>query len=491
MKKTKKLLVTLMSFVLLLATALNVVGCSGGGGGGMQDYVDDFDPNKQYNITFFGWGDAKEQNIYQRVIRDFMTDYPNVTVRYEATSAGSYLTALSNRINDLPDVFYMPDTEYLQYVASGRLLNLNNGVTETELSTVWDTAVNEYYYNPTTYQLGKSEGAGLFALPKDLGPYTLGYNKKLVQQRITANNLENDPDVQAVFSGDVYTWDNFVSAMKKLLAGTTDLLGVPYYELEHAVYSNNAQFFNEDATQSMITSDAFVDSLEFIATLAQEDIIPETGVTGVGSAAYESFYSGKSLMTFVGPWDFATIWSMNDFEVDIIPCPYGPGADGQYNTADDGKSTAFIGSMGYCIANKTLDRGTAGASLRLAKYLCMDETAQRRFYSLGQCIPNLKDMAYDEYVPNSLGVFEGKQLMPENRQLFVDIAEGFKDSNDKIGGKTRILYHTFYSDWRQAMEDELLKKGVWAGTNDMRQILEGYNDTFQAQLNTMYNDLRA
>ncbi len=320
----KKLIITILSLCLSLITVISVGGCDNGSGNGGENknptsnFVDDFDPNKQYNITFFGWGDAKEQNIYQRVIKDFEKVYPNVKVDYEATSAGSYLAALATRINDLPDVFYMPDTEYLQYVASGRLLNVKGGVDEEELNKVWDSAVNEYYYNPSTYQLGKSEGAGLFALPKDLGPYTLGYNKKLVQQRISANGLENDVDVKAVFSGEVYTWDTFISAMKKLLKGTTGIYGVPYYELEHAVYSNNAQFFNEDATQSMITSEPFVKSLEFISTLAKEKIIPDTGVTGVGATAYESFYSGKSLMTFVGPWDFATIWSMNDFEVDII-----------------------------------------------------------------------------------------------------------------------------------------------------------------------------
>ena len=55
---------------MLGATAL--AGCGGTGGSANVDpFVDDYDPNKEYNIEFLGWGDAKEQAIYQRIINDF------------------------------------------------------------------------------------------------------------------------------------------------------------------------------------------------------------------------------------------------------------------------------------------------------------------------------------------------------------------------------------------------------------------------------------
>ena len=142
-------------------------------------FVDDFDASKEYTINFFGWGDDQEQDIYKRIIKDFEAQYPNVHVKYDATAAGEYLPALTGKIDSLPDVFYLPDTEFLQWADSGRLLNLLDaeGALEDELSAIWENAVNEYYYNPQTYTLGKSEGAGLYALPKEQGPYTLGYNK--------------------------------------------------------------------------------------------------------------------------------------------------------------------------------------------------------------------------------------------------------------------------------------------------------------------------
>lgn len=171
-----KKLAKIFSLLCCVIIAAPLVACSGERKPVSVDpFVDDYDPNKEYNISFFGWGDVKEQNIYRRVISDFMNEYPNIHVTYDATPSGEYLTALTGKINDLPDVFYLPDTEFLQWVDSGRLLNLQGGVAEEYLAKVWDAAVNEYYYNPSTYTLGKSEGAGLFGLPKDLGPFTLGY----------------------------------------------------------------------------------------------------------------------------------------------------------------------------------------------------------------------------------------------------------------------------------------------------------------------------
>ena len=487
MKKIAKVLLSLLLGAAVLAGA---IGCGSRGSASVDPFVDDYDPNEEYSITFFGWGDAEERNIYQRVINDFMAEYPNITVTYNATGASEYLNSLIGQINDLPDVFYLPDTEFLSWADGGRLLNLTGGVTEEELSSVWSAAVDEYYYNPETYTLGHSEGAGLYALPKDLGPFTLGYNVALVEEQIEKNGLENDAEVQALLSTEApVTWEVFISAMKKLLQGAPEgTYGINYYELEHAVYSNNSSFFDESVTTSSITSPEFVAAIDFIADLAENGIIPETGIAGIGTGAYEQFYAGRTLFNFVGPWDFATIWDMQNFDVKLIPCPYGPGPDGEYETEDDGKSTAFIGSMGYCIANATKERGTSGAALRLAKYLCLNEQAQRRFYSMGQCVPNLVDMALNEYIPNTLGSLEGDAPGQDGRTLFVDILSGFEDENDMIGGRTRILHYTYYTDWRGNLEDTLNQSGVWSGTATAQSVLEGYEPTFQAELDMMNSD---
>lgn len=492
MKKITKIVGVSLSFITGMAA---FAGCGSRGAASVEPFVNDYDPNRDYNISFLGWGDAKEQEIYRRIINDFMAEHPNIHVSYDASSAGEYLDKLKGETADLPDVFYLPDTEFLQWVDGGHLLNLlgenGDGVDEEALKNVWDNAVNEYFYNPETFTLGKSEGAGMFALPKDQGPFTLAYNIDLVNQRIAANHLENDEEVKALFSHEPVTWTVFRSAMKKLLAGSSNLYGIPYYELEHAVYSNNAEFFDEDVKTSRLTSTATVDAVQFIGDLCTDGITPNTGLAGNGDGADMAFYNGTALMTFVGPWDFATIWDLNNFHCDLLPVPYGPGPDREYGTADDGKSTAFIGSMGYCVAYKTKERGTSGASLMLAEYLCMNEGAQRKFYSFGQCVPNLKDMAYNEYVPDSLNIFaDDGHTDPAHRSIFIEIVDGFKDENDKIGGKPRVLYQTYFSTWRTNLEDAINQSGLYTGAVTAQQVLSAHEASFQASLDEMSGMLR-
>jgi len=503
MKKLRFLICLVICLCMLMASA-----CFFGGNDDPLNssppevkFEDDYDPNKEYNIRFFGWGDAEEQRIFKRVIERFEYDYPNIKVSYDATAAGSFMQALVGQINDLPDVFYLPDTEFLQWADSGRLLNFAGAIPDEELEQLWESALDRYYYNRSTHELGEKEGAGLYGLPKDLGPYTLVYNKDLVQSRIEITGSQDNEDVLALFSGQPVRWEVFIRALQALRSGlgpNDNPRGIPYYELEHAVFSNNADFFNEGATQSRIASPEFIAAIQFIRDLAANNIMPTSNTV----SPYELFLAGNSMFTFMGPWDNATFWKQTiggkPLSYDIIPVPYGPGPDGIYDTEDDGKSTAFIGSMSYSIANATKDRGTMGASIRLAKYLCMNEDAQREFYWLGQSIPNLKDMAYNEYIPDTEGVFVDtsgptglKRTNPANRQLFIDIAEGFKDESDKIGGRVRTLYYTYYTNWRVDLEDYLFMQGVWTGEVTPAQALTTYEPIFQLALEEMLADWKA
>lgn len=71
MKKATKILGA--GLALIMGSAV-FAGCGGGGGSANVDpFVNDYDPNKDYNIEFLGWGDAKEQAIYQRIINDGYT----------------------------------------------------------------------------------------------------------------------------------------------------------------------------------------------------------------------------------------------------------------------------------------------------------------------------------------------------------------------------------------------------------------------------------
>ena len=76
-------------------------------------------------ISFFGWGSAEEQENFQILIDEFMKDNPDVKVVYSAASSTSYMTTLKNKGKNLPDVFYIPDYEFIRKIrdVAGSLKN--------------------------------------------------------------------------------------------------------------------------------------------------------------------------------------------------------------------------------------------------------------------------------------------------------------------------------------------------------------------------------
>ena len=168
--------------VLLLAglMALSLGACGSHPSNNSENSEGGSGNNGPVTIEFFGWGDAAEQENYQTLVNLFMEENKNITVVYKAESSSTYMTTLRNRATNLPELFYMPDYDFLEWVSNGKLKDLSSYITEEELSELWPQAVDEYYYNPSASTLGKSSGAKLYGLPKDLGPFTLVYNKTLL-----------------------------------------------------------------------------------------------------------------------------------------------------------------------------------------------------------------------------------------------------------------------------------------------------------------------
>jgi hypothetical protein len=141
------------------------------------------------------------------------------------------------------------------------------------------------------------------------------------------------------------------------------------------------------------------------------------------------------IFSFMGPWDCANFWKEVNFEYDILPVAYN-------GNNPNAKSTAWVGSMGYCLNGKLKDTKKIAAAIKLANYLCADEDAQREFYKLGQQVPNIQTMAFGEYLDENNANLSSKN--PVNRKVWVDTIYN-SGANDKIHGKTRAPYYTYSS----------------------------------------------
>lgn len=467
-------------FVVLFACVMALCLCACGPSNQQESDNAGVDSEGNVTIEFFGWGDAEEQENYQTLVNKFMAENKNITVLYRGEVAANYMVTLRNRATNLPDMFYMPDYEFLEWAVNGRLKDISGYVNSADLDKLWPHAVDEYYYNPETMRLGKSSGAGLYGLPKDLGPFTLVYNKTLLDAKIQEYNLDRDSIYALLNPTQPMTWQQFRSLLKQIDpdGGADNVYGVSHYEIEAAVYSNNADFFDEGAKNQKITDKNFTDALQFIADLHLKDNVMPSAENQVSTNGYQRFKSKGCIFSFMGPWDCASFWKTVDFEYDVLPVPYN-------GENPDAKSTAWVGSMAYCV-KYNCGKAKTEACMKLANYLCYNEDAQRELYKLGQQVPNIREMAQDEYVNDTQGILGKKN--PASRSVWVDTIVN-SGENDKVLGKTRARYYTYQSDWYDLLTEHFTGEGMWTGNKTAAQACASFASTFQTALNDMQAEL--
>jgi multiple sugar transport system substrate-binding protein len=374
------------------------------------------------------------------------------------------MRVLQNRINNLPDVFYLPDEEFLMWADAGRLLNLSTVVPQDTIDQVWPEAINRYRYDRENRVLGEGD---IYALPKDLGPFAMVYNKTLFDEINTAKGLGlsyPDPDVPM-------TWETFVALLEQLEynRGSQKIFGITHYELDTAVYSNNADYFGADISKQGITDPNFIEALQFIADLHLEHGVMPSPDEQVSVNGFQRFSTSGAVFSFMGPWDAKGFWENLNFEWDLIPVPVGPAAGA--------KSTTWVGSMGFAISSQTRK---ANAAYKLAEFLSISVESQRMSYQLGQSIPNIMDMAKTDYI-DGVGLDGTNQQYPANREMFITIVEG----SNAIGGKARPAYYTYDSLWYDDLQAELVD--VYLGNMTAAQFVADYADVLEAALEESYS----
>lgn len=419
-------------------------------------------PNDEQSITFFGWGSAEEKENFQTLVDQFMVENPDIKVAYSAVSSDSYMTTLKNRGKNLPDVFYMPDYEFMQWADSGKCLAIDEYVTEDELSKLWPLSTSMYRYDRDTYTLGEGK---LYGLPKDLGPYAIVYNKTLLESIISEKGLDLElPDKNVPM-----TWEAFTNYLKAITGDATvnnakkKVYGIGYYELMAAVYSNNANFFDDKVERETITDPNFIEAVQWISDLSNVHKVAPTADEQSSQNSFQRFLNQGCVFTFMGPWDCKQFWNDLTFEFDIIPTPVGP--------AEGAKSTSWVGSMAFCINSNSKKKE---AAVKLAKFLACSETSNVMNYQLGQAIPNMISYAENQYIQGE--GLEGRQLMPENRKLFVDIVKG----NEYLGGKNRAKYYLYDNTAYDDLESNLA--AVYTGQQSAQEFLTGYAEKYQRAL---------
>jgi len=398
----------------------------------------------QVTITFMGWGSPQEVSVFEAMIAQFEDKYPDVKVEYLNVPHGDFQTKLQAMIaaDQTPDVFYLTPENVMPWADSGIVYDITSYVANNEIfeeGNVWKKAIDMYRYD------GRMPGVGnIYGLPKDIGPFAMAYNVDLFKAAgITAPDPNNP-----------WTWDEFIENAKKLTSGegTSKVYGSAPYSVEAAVWSNGADWLNADKTKITVTDPAFAEAVQWIADLILvHGVVPSNEEEG-SLGSFQRWMEGRIGMMGIGPWSQGQFWEECTFEWDLMTWPVSPRT---------GQPAIWYGGIGFAVAN---DSKHKEAACNLAAFLAFNEDAQRTNYQMGQAIPNLIDMTYNEYLPMS--------KPPANKMEFIRIVENY--------GRRATQTFTYNSEWFGEFWSNI--DAVWLGEMTAMEYFNSITGDMQALL---------
>lgn len=363
MKKSRPMAATLAFFA---AAGLMLGGCSAPTGAEAGEK----------KLTFMFRGGEDEKKAYEQAVSQFEKDN-GVDVEIIVTTADQYATKLKAAIagKQVPDVFYIGPGDVQAYVQNGIVKDITEYVEKSDtidLDNIWEYGVDSYRFD------GKLTGQGaIYALPKDVGPFSFGYNKTMFEKAGIPLPDKDKP----------YTFDQFVDISKKLTAdtngdGSLDQWGTGLnvqWNLQPFVWSNGGDWLNEDRTKVTVDTPEFAETLQWFADLQNVHGVTPSVAEAQTLDTYQRWMKGEIGFFPIAPWDLSTYQKLG-FDWDVIPYPAGK----------TGKSATWTGTLGIAVSETTQHPEDA---VKLVEFLTANKEAQESLVKAGIQIPNLKDMA--------------------------------------------------------------------------------------------------
>ena len=387
----------IISAILAGLMMISLVGC----GDNTEEQVDnsmvntDVEVNTEVSgtVTMSHWmsGGTMEKISVNTVLEQFKKEYPNVTVNVNFIS-GDYSTKMYANLaaQKETDVFMIPDAVFGKWAAAGVLESLSPYLEKSEVvdpSRMWESAFGRYKWD------GKNVGEGeIYAIPKDISPRVLFYNKDLLKKY----GVE-EPDPTTPMS-----YEEFAEFLKKVSHPEDGIYGMATINWEGMVRSHGTSLLTEDNKTSNLDDPKVIEAFQTVADLIHvHDVMPESKELG-SSGGIVLFQSQRAACYDGAIYDVATAREFS-FDWDVCPLP---------GWSEDPYNTGYTGSVGYGISKNSKNKELA---YLVAEYFA-SETAQEILSSIGFNIPLYKDMAASE-------VFLQKDSKPANKQAFIKAAE--------------------------------------------------------------------
>ncbi|MEE1650327.1 sugar ABC transporter substrate-binding protein [Brachybacterium sp. J144] len=407
------------------------------------------DPDR---LTFMFRGSTEERDVFSRAV-DIFQERTGQRVDLISTSADQYGTKLQTAIlgNSTPDVFYFDASRATAYMVNGVLADLTPYVEATSLPVddIWPAGLELYRFD------GDQRGQGpIYGMPKDLGPFSFGYNRTLFEEL----GVE-PPDPEAPL-----TWDEFLARCQQLTQdrdgdGATDSWGTSVNigaEIHSYVWSNGGNWLSEDLRTVTVDTPEFAEALQYVVDLREvHGVTPSINETE-GLDGYQRWLRGQIGFFPVAPWDL-TLYRTLDFDFDL--CPYPAGATGT--------SATFIGSLGIGVSATSRN---PEAAAELAMFLACDPEAQALIVGEGQTIPNTRTHAA-EWVQDT-------SSEPQNKQEYIDVVEDYGRFVPDMLTYTPEWLNAFHTNLQPVLEG---RRGAAEYLAETQPVMQQFLDTGHEQ----------
>lgn len=368
----------------------------------------------QVEITMCHWdsaGASIEKQVVEAVLQGFKARYPDISVDLEILQ--NYETIYGNRLgsNQAHDVFLIPDGSISGWASSGKIMNLSPYIDASDLlddlDDMYESCLTRYQYNPATGRMGSGNQ---LALPKDIGPYVMYYNKDWFEMM----------DVDLPPSDRIMTISEAVNMWLSLTKYSADGSKITGYavagiNIEGLVWSAGGDFLNADRT-AFPTDEASLNGLKRGYQFKQDSVLtwqiePPSSFTQ-GTDATQLFAQQKVACVMGGRWEVSTFRTL-PFNWDIAYVP---------SFEVNPTKNMYSGSVGYGVNSKyeagksTANPDKLEASWKLVEYIASKE-GQEILTSTGFQIPVYESLALDEKL-----VASEKEKGPYNYEIFVQSA---------------------------------------------------------------------
>ena len=348
-------------------------------------------------------GASVERQVIEAMLQGFYKRYPKIHVNLEILS--NYESTYPSRLaaGNVHDVFLVPDGSFNAWAKTNTCENLDAYIESSDLintSELYETSLTRYRYDLKGSK--PSLSGNQLALPKDIGPTVMYYNKDIFDSMNVAY-----PSATKRMTYDEAT-EMWKAVTKKDKSGNITKYGVSGLPTEGLVWSAGGDFLNPERN-------AFPTDEKTLAGLKKGyQYIQDAYVTNYITPPIEfttgsdgtTLFSQERVACFIGLKSYVTQFRELQFDWDIAPVPA---------FEENPTASAWSGSVGYSVFNKSQHKE---AAWKLVEYISSKE-GQEILSATGFQIPCYPSIANSEEF-----IQQEKKNKPTNVEVFMKEAEG-------------------------------------------------------------------